>query len=116
MALILHIISRSCWHTAAATGFYRADSLNEEGFIHCSTPEQVLSPANTLFRGQKDLVLLCIDPERLQAPVVYEDCYDTGQAFPHIYGPLNVDAVVNVVDFPPGEDGFFSLPAGIGGQ
>jgi uncharacterized protein (DUF952 family) len=49
-------------------------------------------------------------------PVVYEDCYDSGQAFPHIYGPLNVDAVVNVVDFPPGKDGFFSLPAGISKQ
>ena len=116
MALILHIISRSRWATAAATGFYLADSLNKEGFIHCSTPEQVLSPANALYRGQKELVLLCIDPDRVQMPVVYEDCYDTGQAFPHIYGPLNVDAVVNVVDFPPGKDGFFSLPVGISKQ
>ena len=116
MALILHIISRSCWATAKAAGFYHADSLNKEGFIHCSTPEQVLSPANALYRGQKELVLLCIDSEQVQAPIVYEDCYDTGHAFPHIYGPLNVDAVVNIVDFPPDEDGSFSLPVGISEQ
>lgn len=116
MALILHITSRTQWAGAKITGFYQADSLNSEGFIHCSTPEQVLGPANALYRGRKGLVLLCIDPNRVQAEIVYEDCYDTGQAFPHIYGSLNVDAVVNVVDFPPGEDGFFSLPAELNKQ
>jgi uncharacterized protein (DUF952 family) len=70
----------------------------------------VLIPANERFRGQTDLLLLCIDPTRLVAPLVYEDCYQAGMAFPHIYGPLNTDAVLRVVDFPPQIDGTFLLP------
>lgn len=110
MNLILHITPKIDWETAVPTGEYRADSLDREGFIHCSTVAQVLLPANALYHGREGLVLLCIDADRVEATVVYEDCYQSGQAFPHIYGPLNVDAVVKVVDFPPGADGSFSLP------
>jgi len=108
--MILHIAYRDEWQTAQAAGDYRADTLASEGFIHCSTPAQVLGPANEMFRGQSGLLLLVIDPARLAADLVYEDCYETGQAFPHIYGPLNLDAVVRAVPFPPNGDGGFSLP------
>lgn len=108
--MILHITRRSDWEAAQAMGDYRLDSLDTEGFIHCSTPEQVLGPANELYRGQPELVLLVIDPSRLEARLVYEDLYASGIAFPHIYGPLNLDAVVKVVPFPPGSDGSFELP------
>ncbi len=108
--IILHIARRGEWETAVTQGQYTADSLDSEGFIHCSTPEQVLIPANEHFRGQTDLLLLCIDPTRLAAPLVYEDCYQTGMTFPHIYGPLNIDAVRQVLDFPPQADGLFVLP------
>ena len=109
--MILHIAHRDEWAAAQAAGDYRADSLATEGFIHCSTPEQVLIPANERFQGQTDLLLLVIDPDRLAVELVYEDCYETGTAFPHIYGPLNLDAVVRAVPFPPGPDGRFSLPS-----
>ncbi len=108
--MILHIARRQEWEAAQAAGDYRADTLMTEGFIHCSTPAQVLGPANEMFRGQTDLLLLVIDPAQLAAELVYEDCYETGQAFPHIYGPLNLDAVVRAVPFPPDGDGQFSLP------
>ncbi|HRQ38956.1 MAG TPA: DUF952 domain-containing protein [Chloroflexota bacterium] len=108
--MILHISRRAEWETAVPSGLYTADSLKTEGFIHCSTPEQVLIPANERFRGQTDLLLLCIDPTRLAAPLVYEDCYETGMLFPHIYGPLNVTAVWQVLEFPPQADGSFALP------
>ena len=107
---ILHITRRADWETAVATPPYHADSLQSEGFIHCSTPAQVLSVANNLYRGQTGLVLLIIDSSKVEPDVVYEDCYETGQQFPHIYGPLNVDAVVRVVDFLPNADGSFSMP------
>ena len=106
--MILHITTRTEWETADI--FYTAPSLHSEGFIHCSTPEQVLATANELFRGQTGLVLLCIDPVRVTADILYEDCYQSGQKFPHIYGPLNINAVMNVVEFPPHADGTFSLP------
>jgi uncharacterized protein (DUF952 family) len=108
--MILHITAREEWEAARSLGEYRADTLPVEGFIHCSTLAQVLIPANERYRGRADLVLLVIDPARLAAELVYEDCYETGVAFPHLYGPLNLDAVVRVVPFPPGPDGNFTLP------
>ena len=107
--MILHIITHAEWEKAEA--LYTASSLDSEGFIHCSTPEQVLLPANEMFRGQTGLVLLCIDPARVTADILYEDCYQSGQKFPHIYGPINKEAVIKVIDFPPNADGTFSLPS-----
>lgn len=111
---IFHIISRDQWALAQAAGAHRGDTLDSEGFIHCSTAEQVLLPANALFRGRTDLLLLCIDAGKVQPEIRYEQSGDL--FFPHIYGPLNVDAVVNVVDFPPSADGTYSLPRGVGSE
>lgn len=110
--MILHITTRTAWETAVAgpETEYRAESLDNEGFIHCSTVAQVLGPANDFYKGQTGLVLLCIDPTQVAVPIVYEDCYETGQIFPHIYGPLPVTAVTQVLPFPPNPDGSFSLP------
>lgn len=106
--MILHITTRVAWETAVDA--YIPENFSTDGFIHCSTIEQVLIPANGIFRGQSDLILLCIDEEKVQAPVIYEDCYDTGRGYPHIYGPLNKDAIVRIVNFPANKDGSFSLP------
>jgi len=110
MALIYHITPRIEWKNAQTTGPYTADSLSTQGFIHASTREQVVGTGNYLFLGQKDLVLLCIDTERLDSELRYEFAPGTDQKFPHIYGPLNLNAVIDVVDFIPGTDGKFSLP------
>lgn len=105
---LLHIAPIDRWRAAA--GRYIDPSLESEGFIHCSTADQVLVPANERFAGRTDLVLLVIDPRLVDAEIVFEDCYDTGTPFPHIYGPLPVEAVLRVVPFPPLEDGRFELP------
>lgn len=107
--MILHITTRAEWETAVSHP-YTAPSLETEGFIHCSTPAQVLMPANQMFHGQTNLILLCIDPDKVTADIIYEDCYETGHQFPHIYGPLNRDAVTQTIEFPPNPDGTFSLP------
>ena len=114
MALLLHITTRAQWDRARFAGVYRGDTLDSEGFIHCSTPEQVAAVATARFRGRDDLVLLCIDSSRVQAPVQF-DTIPTGERFPHIYGPLNADAVTRTVPFPPGDDGSFELPDGLAG-
>ena len=110
MTTILHITQWETWDAARAAGIYQADTLATEGFIHCSTAAQVLGVANAMFRGQAGLALLTIEEARVQAEIRYEDCYASGQQFPHIYGPLNLDAVIHVADFPPGMDGTFTLP------
>jgi len=114
--MILHITTKQNWGTAVATGSYRDASLDNEGFIHCSTPQQILGPANEFYRGQSDLVLLCISASEVDAAVIYEDCYEKGMAYPHIYGPLNVNAVRQVINFPPNADGTFSLPSELNKQ
>ena len=110
MANILHICSQGEWEAGQAAGAYTAASLATEGFIHCSTSAQVLGVANNIFVGQTDLILLVIDTEKLTEQLVYEDSYNHGDEFPHIYGPLNLSAVIDVVLFPAGSDGRFSLP------
>lgn len=108
--MILHIAEKPDWEQAQSSGIYQAPSLEEEGFIHCSTVEQVLGPANTMFHGRQGLLLLVIDPERVKEEIVFEDCYESGEAFPHIYGALNLEAVVQAIPFPPQADGSFILP------
>lgn len=112
--VILHITRREDWERAAASGVYRSDTLDREGFIHCSTPEQVIRVANARYRSERDLLLLVIDVNRVRAEIRFEGS-DIAERFPHIYGPLNVDAVARAVEFPPGEDGRFSLPTGLSG-
>ncbi len=106
---ILHIAPREDW--SATTGDLEPASLATEGFVHCSDPDQVLLPANAMFAGQTGLLLLVIEAARLTAPLVYEDCYESGMEFPHVYGPLSADAVVETFAFEPGADGVFTLPA-----
>jgi uncharacterized protein (DUF952 family) len=115
---IFHITTRQAWAQAQKAGRYEAPSLRTEGFVHCSTLAQVLGTANVLFRGVRDLVLLVIDEGAVASPIRYEPPADQGQAdrserFPHLYGPLPLDAVREVIDFPPRSDGSFVLPDGI---
>jgi uncharacterized protein (DUF952 family) len=108
---ILHFCTRDAWSAAQSRGEYRGDTLATEGFIHCSPADQVHLPANALMRGRTDLVLLEVDPARLTSPVRWEpgDPSDpTSMQFPHVYGPISLDAVVAVHDFPPGPDGTFT--------
>lgn len=110
-ATILHFCARDAWQHAQAHGMYHGDTLATEGFIHCSTADQVHVPANALVRGRTDLVLLEIDPDRLTASLRWEpgDPNDpASMRFPHVYGPIPVAAVVAVHDFRPGPDGTFA--------
>ena len=111
---VVHICRKEEWQTAQQQGAYSPASVTTEGFIHCSLPDQVVGVANSLYRGEAGLVLLMIDSARLTAPIVFEDCYESGTEYPHLYGALNIDAVVEVVDFPSGPDGSYSLPRLLG--
>jgi uncharacterized protein (DUF952 family) len=107
--MIFHITPQSSWERAKQDGFYDGDTLTTEGFIHCSTPQQVGRVASVFFKGQKDLVLLCIDPSKVQAEIRYEPA--AGDHYPHVYGSLNLEAVEEVLDLPSNADGSFNIPA-----
>jgi uncharacterized protein (DUF952 family) len=110
--LILHITTKTLWNMAQRLGQYTAPSLASEGFIHCSTPSQVVATAERFYAGQRGLILLVIDPARLRAEVKYEAGTDKpGESFPHVYGTINLDAVTRVLDFEPDAAGRWTLPA-----
>ncbi|WNV91523.1 DUF952 domain-containing protein [Umezawaea sp. Da 62-37] len=109
--MILHISSPAEWAADRERGEIRPDSLDDVGFVHCSDPGSVHLPANLFYAGRTDLLLLVIDPDGL--PVRWEPGkpeHPTGVWFPHVYGPVPVDSVVRVLDFPPDADGVLRLP------
>jgi uncharacterized protein (DUF952 family) len=85
-------------------------SLASEGFVHYSAPEQVAGVANARFAEEDDLVMLVVDPRELSSEVVWEDSYGSGQAFPHVYGPIERRAIVRVLPYRTGADGSFPPP------
>ncbi len=97
MSEILRITPRDRWEQAVAEGEFCSDDLATEGFIHCSTPEQLPWVAEKFYKGQAGLVVLRIDTEKLTSPVVWENPHETLKLFPHVYGPINLDAVVEVM-------------------
>lgn len=114
---IYHIATAADWQRAQTAGEYRAASLDTQGFIHCSAATEVPGAAQRHFAGQTGLYLLAIDPARLTAELRHEDVVlPDGRviAFPHIYGPLNLDAVTGVAPFEPDADGQFTMPPDFG--
>jgi uncharacterized protein (DUF952 family) len=110
MIFMFHITTRDSLETAKNLGTYRSDSLATEGFIHCSTAAQVLGSANRFFKDKKDLVILSIDPALVKAEIRYEGV-DPNNLFPHIYGELNIDAVIQATDLETNPDGSFIVPS-----
>ena len=116
--MIFHITQRTAWDDAQQRGDYRAESLATEGFIHCSTISQVLPVAENFYKAQSGLVLLVIEPTLLSSDLIWEPPsgespppgVPKGDPFPHIYGPINLDAVVKVVDLQKNADNKFILP------
>lgn len=115
MAILFRISEREQWQKAQRVGFYSDESLNNEGYIHMSERHQVTEVANYLYKGQKDLMVLAVDTEKLTSEVRYENL-GTDEPFPHIYGVINVDAVIAVAEFSPNADGLFELPGGFSRQ
>jgi uncharacterized protein (DUF952 family) len=110
-SVLVHLCSNDDWISAQASGEHRPDSLDANGFVHLSSAEQVHLPANRLYAGRNDLVLLRIDTTRLTAPLRWEPGVATdpdAMLFPHLYGALPVDAVINVTPYLPDEDGKFA--------
>lgn len=108
--VLVHLCGAEQWAQARRRGGIHPDAAAGADFIHLSLPEQVHLPANRLYRGRSDLVLLHIDPARLVAPVRWEPGVPTDPAsmlFPHLYGPLPASAVIRVTAYPPADDGGF---------
>jgi uncharacterized protein (DUF952 family) len=94
MPIIYHVTTRDEWEAAEKKGVYTTPSLQEEGFIHCSaSAEQVEGVLQRYFSGKTGLVKLVIDTDKLESRFIYDWSPSTHDTFPHIYGPLNLQAV-----------------------
>jgi uncharacterized protein (DUF952 family) len=109
MNLLFHILDQPRWDEARALGVYEPESLTAEGFIHLSTADQVLGTANRLYAGRTDLVVLAIDADAVTPEIRFEDLYDHGAEFPHLYGPLATSAVHHVVPLEAGQEATFTF-------
>lgn len=94
MAYIYHITTQSQWKVAEETGSYTSPSLKEEGFIHCSEERQIPDVLNRYFSDKTDLVKLTIDTDKLTSQLIYDWSNAIEDTFPHIYGPINLEAII----------------------
>jgi uncharacterized protein (DUF952 family) len=94
MPVIYHITTKHDWEAAQESGSYTAPSLATEGFIHCSEEPQVKGVLERYYKGKTDLLKLIIDTSLLQPELKYELAPSVNENFPHVFGPINLDAVV----------------------
>jgi uncharacterized protein (DUF952 family) len=120
---IYHITHPAHWQPGQP---YRTESLAREGFIHFSRLDQVLGVANAFYTGQRGLILLEVDTDRLTSELRWEapvhpstppaGTPPADALFPHLYGPLNPEAVLAAHPFEPGADGEFVIPSALSGR
>ena len=108
--MIYHITNKEHWNKALAENIYKPDSLNTEGFIHCSPGEKISDSLDRFFKGKIDLILINIDESKVHNEIIWEDLYGHNLKFPHIYGELNIDAVIKVTEIKTDTDGRFIIP------
>jgi uncharacterized protein (DUF952 family) len=97
MPVIYHVTTAAEWKAATEKGFYETPSLKAEGFIHCSQENQVAGVLERYFAGKTDLVKLVIDTDQLTSRFVFEWSPSTADTFPHVYGVIDLKAVMEVV-------------------
>jgi len=110
VGMIYHITTQTEWEQAKKNGEYIPQAFSVDGFIHCSDHYQIEDTANRFYASTPDLVVLEIDPDKLVAPLVYENLEGGEMTFPHVYGHLNLDAVVAFFEFDHSIDGKLTLP------
>ena len=96
--MIYHVTNKNEWELALKKGFFDEPSLYTEGFIHNSTESQVNGVLERYYKDQTDLLLLHIDESKLVAELKYELAPSVNELFPHVFGNINLDAVVQITD------------------
>lgn len=111
--MIYHMVPADYWNKQSDANPYQSETFGEEGFIHASgSPEQLLKVAQRFYRSEPvPYIILCVDESKLDSELRWELSQADADTFPHIYGLLNHEAVVDMVPFPREEDGSFNLPA-----
>lgn len=107
--LIFHLVKKEDWKTQKKESRYHPETLDSDGFIHCSSGKYIEDIANSLFKGEKDVLLIIINTTLVEPELRYENAGNSDIKYPHIYGPLNLDAVVDKIELAHEEDGSFEI-------
>jgi uncharacterized protein (DUF952 family) len=99
---IYHIITVDQWNIQKNNLYYSVASIAIEGFIHCSTQEQLMTTIGRYYANEKEVVVLTIDVSKLEPELKYELAPSVNELFPHIFGELNLSAVVEIKVIPVG--------------
>ncbi len=97
--MIYHLTTPLLWQEAQQQGEYRIDSLQKEGFIHLCTEAQLQGVYERYYSSQPALAVLKVNPEKLKPELKYEHSPSVGESFPHCFGPINLNAVEEVIPF-----------------
>lgn len=108
--MIYHITNPTAWQKGQKEGRYIPEGFEQDGFIHCSKQNQITGVGERYYAGQTGLLILGINPDKLTAKLVFENLIGGDELFPHIYGPLNLDAVESTAEFGQKTDGTFEFP------
>jgi uncharacterized protein (DUF952 family) len=113
MPLIYKIVDKPSWHSAVTAGQFDGAAIDlQDGFIHFSAANQVAETLQKYFAGRSDLLLVCVDAQRLGDALKWEVSRG-GDLFPHLYASLPISAVVAQFDLPLQDDGSHRLPDSI---
>jgi uncharacterized protein (DUF952 family) len=102
---IFHIVAPAVWSAAQPTGEYTPAAFLQDGFVHFSFAHQVAGVANAIYRDEPDLIAVEVDSDAVPAELRVEDCYGSGEVFPHVYGPIPVAAACSTTPLARGVDG-----------
>ncbi|MCT4562792.1 MAG: DUF952 domain-containing protein [Maledivibacter sp.] len=105
--MIIYTATCKEWDEIKKQTEFTSDDFSIEGFIHCSYPKQTVRVLNKHFKDEEKVILLCIDPRLLKSKWKSEDLKGNGEEFPHVYGNINIDAIVKVLDIQPSKYGLF---------
>lgn len=107
---LYHLATADCWNRQQQSDGYEPDAFRSEGFVHCCTREQLAGVASRYYRNSADLMLLVLDQGKLRAELIFENTMGGTEQFPHLYGPVNRDAIVSMHPCAVTSDGEF-LPS-----
>lgn len=105
--MVIYTATIEEWEKIKKEKEFISENFDEEGFIHCSFPNQTTWVLNKHYKNEKKVMLLCINTELLKSNLVIEDLKGRGEEFPHIYGSINVDSIEKIIEISPAEDGNF---------
>jgi uncharacterized protein (DUF952 family) len=113
---IFHIVDRGTWAAATQAGHYVPVGFERDGFVHLSFADQVAGVANARYRREPDPIVVEIESDQVAEQLRVEDSYQTGEVFPHVYGPIPIRATVGVHEMTRADDGHwvFNPDAAVG--